>query len=60
MIEKAVKQVFHVYPFMDADILMFSKFEIMQLREVFSEGISSSGVYSNWTSRARLAKSTIT
>lgn len=25
MIEKAVKQVFHVYPFFDADILMFSK-----------------------------------
>ena len=24
MIEKAVKQVYHVYPFFDADIIMFS------------------------------------
>jgi len=38
MIEKAVKQVFHVYPFFDADILMFSRFRSIQLKTVSRGG----------------------
>ena len=41
MIEKAVKQVFHVYPFFDADILMFSTPPPTQPRTGSSAGTSS-------------------
>jgi hypothetical protein len=41
MIEKAVKQVFHVYPFFNAEIIMFSKTDVMQRREASSDDTSN-------------------
>jgi len=39
MIEKAVKQVFHVYPFFNPDLLMFGNNFVKQLKEATTKDI---------------------
>ena len=56
MIEKSVKQVFHVYPFFDAEILMFGTLPTMQLKMASREGTSNSRASSKSTSKARPVK----
>lgn len=60
MIEKAVKQLLHVYPFLTPDILMFSKSPITQLKTDSPAGTSKSRAFSRSKSRARRARWTST
>lgn len=56
MIEKAVKQVYHVYPFFNAEIIMFSKILTTQLKVATNAAISKSKASSKSISKARPAK----
>ncbi len=56
MIEKATKQLFHVYPFFNPDILMFSKPSAIKTKMDSLEGTLSSKAYSKSTSKAKYAK----
>lgn len=57
MIEKAVKQLLHVYPFLTPDILMFSTHANTQPKTDSPAGTSRSRAFSRSTSRARPARS---
>ena len=60
MIEKAVKQLLHVYPFLTPDILMFSTPPDTQPKSDSRAATSRSRASSRSTSRARPARSTST
>jgi hypothetical protein len=58
MIEKAVKQVFHVYPFFNVDILMFSNLNNIKARTASHADTLNSKEFWKYRSKVKLAKLT--